>query len=504
MKTGQDEYGTPYPLQFRSFNDYKAPIPVYLLVPFIAIGGMTPFAIRFPVAIASVLTVVATYFLSRRFFSVKTSLIVMFLLAVSPWHTHLSRGYFEATISLLFFVVGNAIIIRSNLSIKKLLLGMFFFALSLYSYFTPRIVLPFWICILFLFSFKHAKGSLQVTFKKAFYITFPKFLIGGLFLIVLALPLIYLTFFDKGFSRFGKLMQSAQTQVTLAVNQERYGSGLPDKWKKILHNKATVFTRFVATNYLQHLSLDFWYITGDSSLRYFLGNSGMFNLLEMPFLFIGIYALIRKKHSVLFIAISWMLIAAIPASIVGRPFGVRSLAMLPAPFLIVGYGIVVTVNYLKMSPLRYLYRGLLVVGFMGTLMYWSLRYFTEYPYYAATWWGWENKAAIDLGTKYENDYDYIFISDFYTASTLAYAVYKSVDPITYRYVVSHPVTLADDRHLIKIGKFYFGSLDIDSTRLKQQIIPPRSLYIGRPEEADGVDTINAPDDGRVLFKIHRT
>ena len=35
LKTGKDEYGIPHPLQFRSFNDYKAPIPVYLLVPFI-------------------------------------------------------------------------------------------------------------------------------------------------------------------------------------------------------------------------------------------------------------------------------------------------------------------------------------------------------------------------------------------------------------------------------------------------------------------------------------
>ena len=33
LKTGRDEYGSPFPLLFRSFDDYKAPIPVYLLVP---------------------------------------------------------------------------------------------------------------------------------------------------------------------------------------------------------------------------------------------------------------------------------------------------------------------------------------------------------------------------------------------------------------------------------------------------------------------------------------
>ena len=35
LKLGQDEYGNTFPLQFRSFDDYKAPLPVYLLVPFI-------------------------------------------------------------------------------------------------------------------------------------------------------------------------------------------------------------------------------------------------------------------------------------------------------------------------------------------------------------------------------------------------------------------------------------------------------------------------------------
>src|SRR3989344_8233914 len=53
LKTGTDEYGTPYPLQFRSFNDYKAPIPVYLLVPVFKFFGMNSWSIRLPVSVAS-------------------------------------------------------------------------------------------------------------------------------------------------------------------------------------------------------------------------------------------------------------------------------------------------------------------------------------------------------------------------------------------------------------------------------------------------------------------
>ncbi len=85
LKLGTDEYGTPYPLQFRSFNDYKAPVPVYLLVPFIKFLGFNTFAIRLPIILASVFTIVTVYLLARLFFNKKVSLIVAFLLAISPW-----------------------------------------------------------------------------------------------------------------------------------------------------------------------------------------------------------------------------------------------------------------------------------------------------------------------------------------------------------------------------------------------------------------------------------
>ena len=64
--------------------------------------------------------------------------------------------------------------------------------------------------------------------------------------------------------------------------------------------------------------------------------------------------------------------------------------------------------------------------------------------------------------------------------------------------------LVDGRMFWKFGKFYIGSLDLDKERLSQGLIPPKSLYIGRPEEADSAETITAPDDGRILFKIYRT
>lgn len=178
--------------------------------------------------------------------------------------------------------------------------------------------------------------------------------------------------------------------------------------------------------------------------------------------------------------------------------------MLPAPYIFVGYGIYESIKAVENILGRRVLVTSLVLLFTVSLSTLLIRYYLEYPVYAATWWGWENKAAIDYAQARTSKYKQIFISNFYSGATLAFAVYNHYDPIRYRYAIDHPVTMADGRHLIKLGKYYFGSLDLDANRLKKKIIPPNSLYIGRPEEPRGEDQIVAPDDGRLIFVIHDT
>jgi 4-amino-4-deoxy-L-arabinose transferase-like glycosyltransferase len=495
LKYGEDEYGVHMPLQFRSFDDYKAPIPVYLLVPFIKVLGLNAFAIRLPIAIASTLIVISVYFLVKMFFNRKISLLVSFLTGISPWLVHLSRGYFEATLALLFFILGVYFTLKNFASGRNIFFGMIFFALSIYSYFTPRILLPLFLPFLFFFGL----NQIQNTQRQQFVF---KWIKGVILLFLLSIPLLYATLFQKGFSRFDKLTGDTNTVVMQTVNRQRSTSRLPDFWKIALHNKATVWVGFIINNYLEHLSMNFWYLYGDNSLRYFLGNMGMFYLFEAPFLVIGLFTLWKEKRRAAILFTGWILLAPIPASIVGRSFAVRSIAMLPAPFIIVSYGMYKAVDWIKSRTMKVFTVSVISIVIICSVGFVLIRYYFEYPVYAATWWGWENKAALDKAKENENQYDHIFISDFYTGAPLAFAVYSGYDPREFRYALENPVTMADNRHLIKLGKYYFGSLDIDAKRKQENIIPPSSLYIGRPEEADGDAVITAPDDGRVLFKIY--
>jgi len=505
LKLGQDEYGNPYPWHFRSFDDYKSPIPAYLLVPFLKVLGMNTFSIRLPVVIASTLTVLATYLLVRLFLNKKTSLLVAFLLSISPWHIHLARGFFEVELSLLFFVFGVYFFLKSKMKLSLMMTGMLFFGFSLYSYLTPRILLslflPFLLIYYFIFFRSFLSDQSSITSTKTI---IRRYVISLIFLLIISLPLIKLAIVDKGIARFDKLTTAVNKIVIDTVNRERNATNLDSFWRVRFHNKYTIWARLIETNYLEHLSSNFWYITGDNNLRVFTGNMGMFYLIEFPFLLIGLYYLWKDKRIAAILFLGWLLLSPIPSSIVGRPFGVRSLFMLPAPYIFVGFGLYKALNLFQKIRLKQTISMLIVIGFTITLGSQLIGYFFEYPVYAATWWGWENKAALEYAAAREANYDKIFISDFYSGATLAYAVYNSYDPLEYRQAINNPIIVADGRHMIRLGKYYFGSLDLNNERLAKDIIPPKSLYIGRPEEPMGEDAILAPDDKRVLFVIHDT
>lgn len=499
LKTGNDEYGSRLPLEFRSFDDYKAPVGVYLLVPFIKIFGLNALGIRLPVVILGALSIFPAYLLGRLIFSAKKSLAAAFLLAVSPWHIHLSRGYFEAVLALFFYCFGLFFFLRSvKVRGQSLIWSAIFFTLTVYTYFTPRILLPGVLIFLLIFIYVNRKNREEGKLK--FFLKFQKFF---LVLIILSIPLIITAIKGPGLSRLNKLSGSLNTRVVETVNRERKTSKLPQFWQIALHNKFTVKTRIIKDNIFEQLSLNFWYLYGDSSLRYSLGKMGMFYLMELPLLLIGFMHFYQSNRKNFYLLSILIILATVPAGLVDRPFAVRSLGILPFPFYFVSEGINRAINFNRQKLVAML-KLVLPLTFAFSLLIVLTRYYFEYPEYAATWWGYENKKALDLAGERENSYQQIFISDFYSGAPLAFAVYHSLDPLEYRYSINNPVFVADGRKMIKIGKYYFGSLDINKERLSQKIIPPQSLYIGRPEELGGEEQIVAPEDGRLLFVIHDT
>ena len=146
LKTGRDEYGNFLPLRFRSFEDYKLPLYVYLSVPFIKIFGLNDFSIRFLNLIIGILLVPLMYLVVKEIFNdQKIALIASFLTSVSPWIYILSRHAHEGALCAFFTLLSIYFLIKFNKKLRffDFLLTNASLLLAIFSYHTGRIFLIF-------------------------------------------------------------------------------------------------------------------------------------------------------------------------------------------------------------------------------------------------------------------------------------------------------------------------------------------------------------------------
>jgi 4-amino-4-deoxy-L-arabinose transferase-like glycosyltransferase len=98
-QTGRDEFGTPWPLYFPAFGDYKNPIYIYLLAALFRFTGPSIFVARllsavFGIAAAALLGVLAFRITNQRV----VALIVVLSTLLTPWLFELSRVVLEVSL----------------------------------------------------------------------------------------------------------------------------------------------------------------------------------------------------------------------------------------------------------------------------------------------------------------------------------------------------------------------------------------------------------------------
>ena len=135
LQTGADEYGEKFPLSFQSFGDWKLPLYIYLTTLMVKLFGLNEFAVRIISASMGVATVGLTFFLVRELLH-KTSIafLTMFLLAIAPWHVHLSRVESESNTAIFFITLGVFLFLKSLKTLWLLIPSFTSFALTYYIY----------------------------------------------------------------------------------------------------------------------------------------------------------------------------------------------------------------------------------------------------------------------------------------------------------------------------------------------------------------------------------
>lgn len=503
LKTGKDEYGKFLPIEFRSFDDYKPPVYIYLTVPSVAAFGLNEFAVRFPAALFGVLSVIVFYLLLSKV--LQKSNIVMrdaipligaFLLAISPWHLQFSRAAYEGNVGLFFLMLALYLFFVGLSRRGVLVLSVLSFVLSLYSYHSFRLVIPLFIPILFVIFYKELLLQKITT------------IISAIILILLVMP-VYVGFLNPQGSKARLSMVSIfieSNELRDNLEQLEIDKSNNNLVGEVFHNRRLFFAREITRNYFDHFSPNFLFVVGAGSFHHHAKDMGMMYIIESPFLILGLYFLGRRINKRILAMIALLLIAPIPASLTtGTPHGVRSIAMMPTLIFMVSAGIYLFYTWTEKMRSK-VSRRMIGIGFLFAFLLNVIYYLNQYYYVTPRVYGyfWQagNKEVINSLGEIDKNSDKVIVSYVYDQPYIYYLFYNKVDPSWYQKNWDYSGNGIVERMRRVIGKYEFRKIDFNKDSKLQN-----ALLVGSPDEIatdeNIVDTIYFPD-GRVAYKIYKT
>jgi len=398
LKTGRDQWGQFLPLIFRAYGDYKLPLYIYLTVPFVLIFGLNPLSVRLPSALAGALIPVYVYKITLHFSKNSyLSLLTAFITLLSPWSIFLSRIALEANLFCLLFLVSFYQLLRS-----KPLASANLYALSLFTYNSSRILLPFYLIALFLSLKKQKSWS-----KKK---------------IIWLLPLLFaiIVFLVQSLNSTG---QARYHWVSLldsgAINRI---NELRAVYPRFLINKITYFIFTAAKNYLSHFNPRFLFASGGSHYQFNIPDFPLISPFFLPFLFFGL--IFSFSHPWL---LYFFLISVVPSAITrDAPHTLRSIIFLPLSSLLIGFGLQ---KFIKKAP------KITLVLLVFILLYQQINFWSRYQQYTITYsqsWQYGYKQVVSLVKKNYQKYNHIIITKKYGEPHQFILFYWPWDPSVYQ------------------------------------------------------------------------
>lgn len=420
LKTGQDEWGQWYPIaNFRAYGDYPLPFYMYLLMPLVAVFGLSELIIRIPSALSGSLLVVVAYLLGRDIFkSQKIGLIAAGLLAVSPWSLMTSRQVLQATPAGLLVAFAVWLWIRGKYIWATVVLG-----LSAYTYHNTRIIAP----LLFVWLLLLSRQQLWKIKKQLIIVV----VIAGIFFV----PLVPIVFSSAGSARsnwVGILDQGAINRI----EEQRGLSTYPQLVTKLLYNRVSYFASVSTTNYLSYFSPWFLAIDGGSQYQFSVPHFGEMYPIELPFFYIGLLLFILKNFRLSVeqkVLVGWLLLAPLPAAVTRDPYQVvRALTMLPIIQLITAYGFVEFIKLIKSQKAGKLLVGLVLIVWLVLVGRYLYNWWVIYPVQYSWSWQYGYKQAIHYVVENQDKYQTVAITKKYGEPHEYLLFFTQYDPASYR------------------------------------------------------------------------
>lgn len=504
LKTGKDEWGVKFPLNFKSYGEYKLPVQIYGSIPGIAIFGLNEFGVRITPVVYGTLTVLLLYFLTKQISKNRwAGLLSAFLLATSPWHIQLTRASFESSFSVFWVLLGSILFLKGFENKKYWIFSIIPFVISIYTYNAARVFTPLFIFLLVLIFWKKLTKSWTV-----FLISF------GIFVLSMS-PIIVSFFNGQASARFKLVSITDDPGFVQRVNKARGNTHLPEPLPKLIHNKYTHFAYVFAGNYLSHFTPDFLFVHGAGHKQHHVQNIGELYIIQAPFILAGFYFLFKKKNPWRWFITLWLLLVFIPVSVTvdSIPNALRTI------LAVVPYEIATAIGFMEILSLfkknNAVKISIAVISF-AAFLYQFIGYqnnlYNNYPVLYSRDWQYGYKQAVEYVGEHYNNYDLIVFSRTYGEPHMFTLFFLNWDPGKYQ---NDPNLDRFESNnwvwVLKFDKFYFPDLGDAGTHYSDVVKEnpgKKILFIGKPGDfPEGtkvlkeINFLNGDGDFQIVEKI---
>ena len=455
INTGRDEHGHIWPIHFESFGDWKPGLFFYVVLPFVKLFGLNEWAIRIPGAVLGVGTVWLVYLLVGELFSAKNfKLLASFLLAISPWHIHFSRGAWEVNAGTFFIVLGVWAFLRwTNVKDRKwLFICIFALVASLYTYHAARIVIP--LLVLGMLTIYRS----QILNKSRI------MALGILVGVILMFPLVRDLLGPAGVARAGGVSIFADLGIIERINQQRGEHGnISSFGAAIFHNKVMNYSLEFFNNWGEHFWGQFLFLSGDEIERNKIPEIGQLYLFQLPLLIFGLFLIARKPRGWGLI-VWWLIVAPTAAALTFQsPHSLRSHNMVIPLTIISAYGMFGVLGWLgKIKQKQFLVTCYLL---LVTIIFWDFsRYLHQYYVHMAKEYPSSSQYAVKELVSYVSEnydkYPVFAVTDRYDQPYILFLFYMKYPPDKFQ--VAHELTPRDKFGFSTVrdfDKFHFEEIN---------------------------------------------
>lgn len=374
LKTGKDRYGEIMPIVFRSFGTYLLPVYTYLTIIPVAVFGPTIFSARLISVLSSILLLLVTI---KIVFNIKTlsyraKFLTILFLSVSPWAVNFGRGGHEASLSVMLFIAGIWLFVKSLENPKWITPALVLGGFSGLAYYSERylslIILPL---LIWIFRDKFTKH------KKHLFI-------GLALFAVFWLPQLILMRSDAFTRRI--------EQVNYWNNQFfKENSG---DFKYLFLGRELYIAKEFTTHYLEYFSPRSLFFDPDPQKARSIPDLSVFYLWMVVPLVFGIWYLLKNRSNSIFkIFFIILAIGPLPAALTRDPFySIRVLSFLWILTLLIAFGSDYLIGFINSKRVK---AALIIIFTAVSLIFFYNSYFILLKYERSDLYGYEYKELLD-------------------------------------------------------------------------------------------------------------